>query len=136
MSKYTIARMIDKFTNYKVTGIEKGLGSALRDVDGVLLDFSSPFGYETVGKVIYKGPSYKYTQDAMRLNARKKFVSKNEQNIKIYGFVSFKYAYIMIYSLKSDMVTFKVSRGGRLLHTETRPLIDIKEYAKEFELRG
>lgn len=134
MSNYIVAKMVDKHTKYKVTGLEQGLAGALRDADGVLVDFNSPFGYETVGKVIV--PSSRYNSESMRLNAKKKFFSKNEQNLKVYGYVSNKYNYIMIYSLKKPTVTFKVAKGSKLIHTEERYLIDIRDYAKEFEQRG
>lgn len=134
MSKYIVAKMVDKYTKYKVTGLEQGLAGALRDADGALIDFSSPFGYETVGKVIV--PSSRYNSESMRLNAKKKFFSKNEQNLKVYGYVSSKYTYIMVYSLKKPTVTFKVAKGSKLIHTEERYLVDIREYAKEFEQRG
>lgn len=134
MSKEKIVRLVEKVTKYKVTDVDGTVPGALRDIDGVALDFASFHGYESVGKLIYKGNAS--NSRSMRLNAKKKLFSKNKQNVKIYGYTTSKHNYLMMYDLDKPLVDFKVFNGSRLVHKEYRSLISIKDYAKEFENKG
>lgn len=134
MNNVRIAGLIDKHTKYKVSGIDGTFGGTLRDLNGVILDFETFRGYESVGKVIVKDNGVNVI--TMRLNARKKLFGINEKNMKIYGYVSSSHAYLIIYSLNNPLVTYRVFKDSKLIHSEDAVYMDIRDYAKEFEQRG